>query len=143
MVAGGMESMSNAPYLLPRARSLGGEEGAVLRIGLSAEEEEAALMARFRASEVRAKIAAMPMSVEQIESLRRSHAMSALPNNQVAELLENHRARLSSLRALGAYGNVFAIPRGLSFAENCARLAAEEATFAGRAPPGGSRRRRT
>jgi hypothetical protein len=30
----------------------------------------------------------MPMSVEQIESLRRSHAMSPLPNNQVAELLD-------------------------------------------------------
>lgn len=30
----------------------------------------------------------MPMSVEQIESLRRSHAMSALPNNQVTELLD-------------------------------------------------------
>lgn len=36
----------------------------------------------------RAKISGMPMSVEQIESLRRSHAMGALPNNQVAELLE-------------------------------------------------------
>ena len=36
----------------------------------------------------RAKIGVMPMSVEQIESLRRSHAMSALPSSQVAELLE-------------------------------------------------------
>lgn len=36
----------------------------------------------------RAKIGGMPMSVEQIESLRRSHSMGSLPNNQVAELLE-------------------------------------------------------
>jgi hypothetical protein len=30
----------------------------------------------------------MPMSVEQIESLRRSHAMGALPSSQVAELFD-------------------------------------------------------
>lgn len=30
----------------------------------------------------------MPLSVEQIESLRRSHAMSSLPKSQVEELLE-------------------------------------------------------
>jgi hypothetical protein len=51
----------------------------------------------------------MPMSVEQIESLRRSNAMGSLPASQVAELLETaaelarrQREISKALHALGS-----------------------------------------
>ncbi len=43
----------------------------------------------------------VPMSLEQIESLRRSHAMGSLPSSQVAELLETAAELARRQREIG------------------------------------------
>ena len=51
----------------------------------------------------------MPLSVEQIESLRRSNAMGSLPASQVTELLDTAaelaRRQREIAKALGALGS--------------------------------------
>ncbi len=51
----------------------------------------------------------MPLSVEQIESLRRSHAMGSLPRSQVDELIETAvelaRRQRDIARALDSLGS--------------------------------------
>jgi hypothetical protein len=76
-------------YSEPRARRAGAAFGSAGASRCLACQPLSALRTDVRSRDT----GGMPMSVEQIESLRRSNAMGSLPASQVAELLETAAER--------------------------------------------------